>query len=162
MKRTGERSVNTIYMDSQTNQTSKEEVVEARQQTKQFTHEELMTAMYVLWDMFGRAGIDFFLIRDTAKQVQENRKLTGDHIDIGVRKPEWVTGNRQVIDEAMKDYLVKVNAESAEYKIGEVPIFLTTFSDNDCISSLDVVMYDLENFNLPQRLKEFNEKYDHA
>lgn len=130
------------------------------QPEKQFTHEQLLSALYFIWDAFDRGPVEFFLVRDTAKQAKEGKNLSGNGIDVGVRKLEWISGGKRVMDNFTGQYLVKENNELSEYIWAHVPVRVHVYSDNECLASFDTIMYEHESFSLPNPYDKFVEKYE--
>ncbi|HEX8965507.1 MAG TPA: hypothetical protein VF820_03700, partial [Patescibacteria group bacterium] len=52
-------------------------------------HAKLLSCLYFVFDAFERSGLDFFLVKDTARKAKTEYMLEGDHIDVGLRKLEW-------------------------------------------------------------------------
>lgn len=149
-------------------ETNNQIVGETQQQIIQSTpkdigHEELIRTLYFLWDGFKRSYMDFFLLRDTAKQALSGKQLSGDHIDVGVRKNEWVSGNKPILDiffEHEHVTKVKENEEIYEGIYQEVPFTIHLFSENDCLSSLIPLNYEHERWLVPNRFEHFDKEID--
>ncbi len=127
----------------------------------QFTHDELLKALFFMWDAFERSTLDFFLIKDTADQIISGGQLTGPHLDLGIRKLEWESGNRSIFDtfvEHEKSYVGEKDGVY-EYKFGNVPIFVKVYDQNPCLDSFDIVFYANETFNTPNPYKRFKQEY---
>lgn len=125
-------------------------------------HDKLLAALYLLWDGFDRANMLFFACGTTGKQMHEDRNLAGDHLDIGVRKLEWTSGNKSIFDDfAASNYrLIKDDGEVAEYKVQDVPVKIHIFEDNPYITQCDSRVYFNETFNLPNPYDLFEKEYD--
>ena len=139
-------------METKTNQVVKQDL----------THEQLLEALFFFWDGFERATMNFFLVKDTARQVIANERLTGDKITIGIRKSEWVGGQQRVFRAFMEHekILPKRIQHGLAFNYKGVPVYLYVYEENPCLDSLDFVFYENDTFNTPNPFKEFCEKYD--
>lgn len=145
-----------------------EQVVQTQQQVplvpvKELTHDQLIRTLYVIWDGFKRSYMDFFLLRQTAKDALAGKQLTGGHIDIGVRKNEWVSGNKPILDIFFENEHVKVVKDNTEIYEGiyqDVPFTIHLFSENECLSSLIPFNYEHERWLVPNRFEHFDKEID--
>lgn len=125
------------------------------------SHEILLRCLYFLYDAFNRAQIDFFLIRQTAKDAINGNELS-HHLDIGVRKNEWVTG-KEILFMFFGEEHVKIKTESdilitCEYQ--EAPFVIHLYDDNPCLLALNPIEYQYESFKTPNMLEAFEREYD--
>jgi len=126
-------------------------------------HGELLKTLYFLFDTFKPFGIQFFPVRQTAEDMIAGRELSGNQIDIGIRKNEWNETSKFYIYHNFDNEHVETlnrNTEIEEYLKDGVKIVFHIYSDNDCIAYLGNIQYEYENWDVPQRFKEFCEKYD--
>ena len=126
-------------------------------------HGELLKTLYFLFDTFKPFGIQFFPVRQTAEDMIAGRELSGDQIDIGIRKNEWNETSKFYIYHNFDNEHVETisrNVEQEEYLKDGVKIVFHLYSDNECIAYLSSIQYERENWDVPQRFKEFCEKYD--
>ena len=126
-------------------------------------HGELLKTLYFLFDTFKPFGIQFFPVRQTAEDMIAGRELSGDQIDIGIRKNEWNETSKFYVYHNFDNEHVETlsrNTEIEEYEKDGVKIVLHIYSDNDCISYLSSIQYEYEDWQIPQRFAEFTEKYD--
>ncbi len=124
---------------------------------------ELLKILYFLFDTFKPFGIQFFPVRQTAKDMLAGRELSGDQIDIGIRKNEWNETSKFYVYHNFDNEHVETlsrNDNTEEYEKDGVKIVLHIYSDNDCISYLSSIQYEYEDWQIPQRFTEFCEKYD--
>lgn len=125
--------------------------------------EQLLAALYFIWDAAERGQLQVFLIKDTAKQVIAQEDLSGDKITVGVRRNEWDSGQGRIAQTFLEHEL---NAKAVEkdgeviYDCHGVPIIIKLYEDNPCLNSFDMVFYKYETFHLPNPYKEFVEKYE--
>lgn len=126
--------------------------------TKQFSHDELKSALYFIDDVMSRAAMPYFLVGSTAESALKKRDLTGDAIHVGVRSTDWHSSSLNIIsifkeaDEIADDYF--------KYTHNEVPIIVHIFKKNhSCIQSTNPVMYLYEYFNVPNPYDQFLQLY---
>lgn len=125
---------------------------------KGFSHDKLLPALYWIWDGFDRALMGMFLVYKTADDVRSKLLLEGDSIHVGVRQLEWDSGSRPILD----DYLgkpVEITKDWAKYMFENVPIYVHIFEDDPCIVETDTVLYEQENFCLPNTYEQFIERF---
>lgn len=126
------------------------------------THDELLAALYWCYDVFERANMLFFCVYDTAKAIKANENLHGDHIDIGVRKLEWVSGGKPILDAYMDQQRIKTvdnDDNTVKYEYGGVPVIVHIYEDDECLNNPDTVMYFMEDFKLPNPYERFERIY---
>lgn len=125
-------------------------------------HDKLLEALFFFWDGFDRASMNFFLIRDTAHQMIENKPLSGSKLTFGIRRMEWNGGQQRIFRAYMEheNVLPKGNHEMLTFKFKDVPVELYIYEENDCLSSFDIIFYNNETFNIPNPIKGFEERYD--
>lgn len=125
----------------------------------EFTHDQLHDALYFIDDAFERSAILFFLVHKTAKQAINNQDLSGDKIEVGVRKLEWISGGKRILDNFISSYLVSETEDRAEYNYNGVPIVVYIYPDDACITQCDRIVYEYDFFNLPNPYSKFEELY---
>lgn len=135
--------------------------------TKTIPHEQLLAALYFIWDAAERGQLDMFLIGETAKQVKAGEDLQGEAVSVGVRRNEWDSGQGRIVKEFLShelgihiDVYLKSTLEILSYKYQGVAINIKLYEDNPCLKSFDIVFYRYETFNLPNPYDEFVKKYE--
>ena len=133
--------------------------------SNRFTSEELLACLYFIFDAMERCGLDFFLIRQTAKDVQKGvfANLTGDHIDIGVRLNEWANDHKDLLFPFFDQEHVETVSQlpnELTFKWKDVPFTIHLYSDNPCVTALVPIVFQNEDFKIPNRFDIFEEKYD--
>ncbi len=126
------------------------------------THDELLAALYWCYDVFARANVLFFVVYDAAKAIKKNELLHGDHIDIGVRKLEWVSGGKPILDAYMDQQRIEIQETSPntiKYEYEGVPVIVHVYEDDECLNNPDTVMYFMEDFKLPNPYERFERIY---
>lgn len=126
-------------------------------------NEKLMEALFFFWDGFERATMNFFLVKDTAKQIIDNQPLSGDKITLGIRRMEWNGGQERVFGGFIEyENIVqeKISDNHIVFTYKNVPVHLYIYEDNPSIDALDIVFYNNETWNIPNPFKTFEEKYD--
>lgn len=123
-----------------------------------YSHDQLLQALYWIFDAFERPAMPFFVIGDTAKSVLEHKELTGDKITVGVRDMIWLSGAKSIFD----TYIQPKEVDGDKYTYiadNGVPVEVHVFKDDVCISSPDSKMYYNEVFQLPNPYSRFEEVY---
>lgn len=125
-------------------------------------HELLLQALFFFWDGFERATMNFFLVKDTARQVIANANLTGDKLTLGIRKMEWDSGSRGIFKAFMEHekILPKRFEHGLVFSYKDIPVYLYIYEENPTLDALDIVFYQNETFNTPNPFNTFNDKYD--
>lgn len=129
---------------------------------EEIPHELQLRTLYFLYDAFQRAMIDWFLIRQTAKDAMSEHQLTGDHIEIGVRKSEWITG-KEILFMFFGEEHVKTLKEETDYNIFEyqdVPFTLRFYEDSEPLMALIPIQYEHETFLVPNQFERFEKEFD--
>ncbi len=126
-------------------------------------HEELLEALFFFWDGFERASMNFFLVKDTARQVIAGSELTGDSLTLGIRRREWQGGQQRVFRAFMEHE--KTLPERIEHGLlfnyKGIPVYLYIYDENPTLEALDIVFYQNDTFNTPNPFDTFNDKYDY-
>ena len=143
--------------------TAKREAEEALKPKSKYTYDELMAALIWVWDSFDRAGMTMLAVFDTAKQIQKNEDLSGDGIDVAVRRLEWESGGKSILDAFLEHYNISYrisdNGKLAVYDHYGVPIRVHILEENECLSNYDTVVYRMEHFKLPNPYSKFEQLY---
>lgn len=107
--------------------------------------------------------MDFFLLRNTAKQALAGKMLRGERIDIGVRKNEWTSGQKPILDIFFDHEHVEKVRETEDVYEGiyrDVPFTIHLFPENECLSALVPLVYKQERFLIPNRFSYFDKEVD--
>lgn len=123
----------------------------------QLSHQQLLSALYWIWDVMDRASMGMFLVYNTADAALKNRDLEGDMVHVGVRKLEWDAGGKRIIDALVQSE--EDDGNLAKYTFNGVPIYVHIFNDHPVIRSTDQLMYEREFFKVPNPYKEFLEVF---
>ncbi len=138
-------------------------VTEIHKALRSFPSDQLLQALYFMWDAAERGQLQMFLIGDTAKQVKANEDLEGDEITVGVRRNEWDSGQGRIAQTFMEHELgvkaVEVDGK-VTYEYKGIPIIIKLYEENPTLQSFDIVYYGYETFNLPNPYKTFVEEYE--
>jgi hypothetical protein len=122
-----------------------------RQSGEDLGHDGLLKALFWLWDAMDRAAMGFFLIGETGKSAKDDLPLHGTYVDVGVRKVEWISGGRNILDSfaGKPDW---EDEQKAIYNYDGVPIHLHIYEDEPAIKQLTPIMYQHDSFFLPNPL----------
>src|SRR4051812_21894106 len=93
--------------------------------------QKLLDTLYKVWDAFGRSSMPYFLIGKTYHDAKLGHELKGDKIELGVRRNEWNSGNKRLLDS-----LITADSETtdvARYTLDGVPVEVHIYADSDCI-----------------------------
>lgn len=129
---------------------------------KGFTHDQLLAALYWVFDVFDRANMTFFLTHSTAEAALKKRSLEGNKIEVGVRKLEWDSGARSLVDTYTQYESITTEDLGDEVRYiapNGVSVVLKVYEDDPCISSPDTMVYENEHFKLPNPYSRFLEVY---
>ncbi len=131
---------------------------------KNYSHEQLLIALYWIYDVFERANMNFFVIDDTARAIRRQGNLYGSQVTIGTRLLEWVSGSKTLIDTYLQDESIDTTEEPDKVTYiapNGVPIVLHIFNGDETITSLDQIPYEHEYFQIPNPFERFEELYRH-
>lgn len=123
-----------------------------------YNHEQLMNALYAMWDAFDRSLITFFLVGKTAEACSKNLGLAGDKVEIGLRRSEYESGSWRIFTEFMKP--VSETHEFLVFQHEGVPITCRLFDDDTYFDYPAPYYWQYESFNLPNPYKDYVEKYE--
>lgn len=131
---------------------------------KQLNSNDLLQALYLIWEAAERGGLDIFLVGDTAQQVKADQELKGDRITVGARRNEWVSGMGRIAQMYLEHEVgspTKSDKDGLVYTTRSgVPIHIKLFEENPYLSSFEVVFYRYETFNLPNPYTKFVAEYE--
>lgn len=143
--------------------TTKPEVIEkVNDIVNEFTHEQLMRCLYFLYDAFHRAAVDFFLVKDTAKNALSKHMLD-TKIDVGVRRLEWSNDNKDMLFpffEQERVNIIKQDDFRLDCTYQDIPFTIHIYDDNPCIKYLVPIVYEYEGFLVPNQFDVFEKEYD--
>lgn len=131
------------------------------QQAKDLPHAQLIQALYWVFDFMDRALINFYLVGHTAECVKNKKELSGDKIQVAVRKNEWESGARRIADAFATPITEKQyeNGSQVEYEYNGVPIILYVLADSETLRSADTFIYEREYFKMPNPYEQFRREY---
>lgn len=124
---------------------------------QEFSSQQLLDALYWIWDAFERSNVPFFLVFQTAEDAIKQHDLTGDRVEIGVRRMEWVSGGKRIIDAFVMP--LSEGKDEAIYEYRGVPVIVHVYDDSDCVVQTDMVRYRYEEFKIPNPYSKFKELY---
>ena len=123
-----------------------------------FTPEQLLEALYWMFDTMDRALITMCLVGTTADCVMKNIDLGGEGIQIAIRKLERDSGSWNIATTFAPPVQDMGDIVKFEH-INGVPVTLYILKDSVTLLQPNVVLYRAEGFKIPspydQFLKEF-------
>lgn len=123
-----------------------------------FNNEQLMTALYYLWDAFDRASIKFFLIGKTGESCFKDLPLSGDKVEIGIRRMEHVSGAWSILKSFAEP--IEGNDKIIRFEKDGVPVECKVFDDDVYFLQTVPHYWQYEAFNLPNPYLDYVEKYE--
>ena len=128
-----------------------------------YSHYDLLTALFWVWDAFDRAQMGMFLVYDTALSAMNNSILKGDKITVGTRLLEWNSGSTPIL-KAFTGEPIFISEKYIDFSnpFNSVIVRVYLFETHSCIESTKQIMYENEAFMVPntyeQFIKEFGDK----
>lgn len=128
------------------------------------SHDKLLEALFFFWDGFERASMNFFSVKDTARQIKADQPLEGNSLTLGIRRMEWQGGQDRVFQAFIEHERIEHEdfEHGIKYTYKGIPVYLYIYDDNPCITTLDIVFYNNDTFNMPTPFDTFCEKYDYV
>jgi hypothetical protein len=126
-----------------------------------YSHDQLMKALYWIWDAFDRALINGFCVYETAESILGQKDMKGDAIRMGVRKLDWISGSKPIFDAFVGSPVVE-EEKYCVYHYENIPVVVHIFEEDECIRSVNTVMYKREYFKLPNPYSRFLELYGNS
>ncbi len=121
---------------------------------KTFGNDQLMSALYGVFDLFSRSITPFFLLGDTAYACYHNKSLFGDHVEVGIRYLEYNERSLGIM-EAFK-HAESMNEHEIRYDFDGIPVIVkVVHDDSPMFSSPGNKMFQREYFNLPNPFDEY-------
>lgn len=122
-----------------------------------YSHDQLLKALYWVFDFMDRALINFYLVGDTAKAVKAKQDLFGNRIQVAVRRLEWESGARRIADAFAMPIADK--GTTVEYAYEGIPVILYVLEDSITLSGFDTAIYMQEYFKLPNPYEQFEKEF---
>lgn len=126
-------------------------------------HHKMLSGLYFLLDAFDRAQVDFFLVKQTAKDAIHKDQLKGDHLHVGVRNNEWINGNQEILFPYFDQEHVELKSElpdSLTYEWQGIPFTIHFYTDNECLMALNTIAYEYESWFVPNMFERFEKEFD--
>lgn len=122
------------------------------------THEQLIKALYWVWDGFDRALMGMFPVYSTAEDILQNKKLKGDSVHVGVRNAEWTAGSKTILDAFLNTPIEKTKTYN-KYIYEDVPVYIHIYEEDPCIINTNQILYENEYFKLPNTYSQFMDRF---
>lgn len=126
-------------------------------------HDKLLSGLYFIFDAFERCGLEFFLVKDTAHKAMQERKLEGDHLDIGVRQLEWNNDQKDILFAYFDQERVEKTKDVpglVSFKWNDIPFTIHLYEDNPCVIALVPIIYENEHWKIPNQFVRFEKEFD--
>jgi hypothetical protein len=125
--------------------------------------DKLLTTLYFLYDAFERASLDFFLVRQTARDVINGKRLTTMPVTIGIRHNEWIGGNEELLLAYFEQEHVEMTEKADDhvtFVYQDIPIMMHIYRDSDSVTALNSVAYEFETWKIPNQFERFEKEFD--
>lgn len=125
--------------------------------SKSFSHEQLLSALFGIQDIFERGRAQFFIAGPTLIRVINSLELEGDKITVGIKKAELTAGATEV----MKTAKTPDSWTDTEivYTFSDVPVHIRIYLDDiQELQNPETIVYAYEVFNIPNPYKTFLQK----
>ena len=121
----------------------------------QFSHEELLKALYNVEDWMDQLLTPYFLLGKTAEAVKYDKLLEGDGIDVGIRNKSFTQYVYDILKTNFNLLPEDVN-KGFEYKVGEVPVRVKVYTRNyHFFKYPDIKIYQYGRFQLPNPFENY-------
>jgi hypothetical protein len=121
---------------------------------KTFSHDQLWAALRDVEDLMERCAAPMFLLADTAKQVLEDKPLTVDRIEVGLRRAELM--DSRISTMKMLRPGIVINESECLYDTNGVPVFIQIFEkEHEFFKNLDTCMYLVGNYKIPNPFDKY-------
>lgn len=121
------------------------------------THDQLLKALYWMFDVMDRALINFYVVGETGECIRNKKDLTGTRVMVAVRKNDWESGARRIADAFAPNFVD--NGETVDYEYEGVPVRLFVLPDSTTLTNHDTVIYNSEYFKLPNPYEQFKKEF---
>lgn len=154
----GKDGLKRIPLETDQNNPQVQEYVQAIEKgLVNLSHDQLILALYWVWDFMERALINFYVVGSTYEAVKNHKDLYGDKIQVAVRKNDWESGARRIADafaEPLRD-----NGTTVEYEYLGIPVIVYVLEDSPTLSSFDTTIYNAEYFKFPNPYSQFEREF---
>lgn len=124
--------------------------------TTTFSQDLLESALIDLDDMMARAALPYFIIGQTAKQMVNRDKLSGDGLDVGVRRNELVPTALSTINTLQPELKLDGTEDGFTYFWQGVPIRVQYIDPNEeMFKRADKVWHNAWEYSIPNPWKEY-------
>ena len=124
-------------------------------------HQKLLSCLYFIFDAFERIGMDFFLVKDTARKAINEDMLSGDHIDIGVRDLEWTNDEKEVLFTYFgQEHVQEISnlPHKITFKWNGVTFTIHQYPDSFHLQAPVIIVYEHEHWKIPNRFDIFDKE----
>jgi hypothetical protein len=129
-----------------------------KKEKAKFNHDQMLAALYWVWDIMDRSQMTFYVVGSTADSVIENKDLKGDRITVAVRQLEWESGARRLLL-SIAPPVIDNSDGTIGYEHAGIPITVYILPDEPSMTGLDTKIYHAEYFKFPTPYKQFKKAY---
>lgn len=124
--------------------------------TKVYTTDQLESALIDVDDMLARAAVPYFIIGETAKQMVNREKLSGDGIYIGIRRNQLTPEVLSTINTHQPELKLTGKEEGFSYLWQDTPVFVHYIEqENEYFVRPDHVWHNAWEYSIPNPFKEY-------
>lgn len=120
-------------------------------------HNQLLSALYYIWDVMERSNITMIAVGATGESIRNTAPLQGDKIEVAVRKNEWDSGASRIAETFAPADTSEEN--KLKYEFNGVPIVVHILNDSETLQQADTKIYHSEYFRLPNPIGKFLEEF---
>jgi hypothetical protein len=121
----------------------------------EFTGEQLKKALFYFEDLAERIQVPFFVLKDTARDVNAEAELTGGGVDVGIKEGEFNAKGKESMFLTLEPNALKTKY-GYELECEGVPIRLYIIKRRyKWFESLNLMFYGVSNFWVPNPIKKY-------
>ena len=119
---------------------------------KNFSLEDLDTALAMAEDYMERAMLPFVLLGDTLKSIKDKDQVDGNKIELGV-EIRYIT---KEVRSLFKTWEFNVSDNMVKFMVGTVPVEILIIKKHwTFLEHLDVMFYKITQFKIPNPWKSY-------
>ena len=114
-----------------------------------------------MFDAFSRTGMEFFLVKQTARYAINEDELQNNRVDIGVRRMEWNNDAKDMLFVYFDQEHIEKTSElpnSLSFMYKDVPFTIHIYEENKYLSELITLSYEHEFWMIPNQFETFDKE----